>query len=95
MCVPSLQHTSIWASHVSSAHVASDHGAGLGRPRASVRTCSQTPHSAEFQLNLSGASESMELMSPQLGHIKLGSEVEGTEEGRFQNSVDLRPLSMS
>ena len=95
MCVPCLQHTSIWASHISSARVASDHSAGLGRPRVSVRICSQTPNLAECQLNLSGASESMELMSPQLGHIMLGSEVEGTEEGRFQNRVDLRPLSMS
>lgn len=75
--------------------MASDHSAGLGRPRVNVRTCSQTPNSAECQLNLPGASESMELMSPQLGHIKLGSEVEGTEDGRFQNRVDLRPLSMS
>ena len=34
-------------------------------------------------------------MSPQLGHIKLGSEVEATEEGRFQNTVDFRPSRMS
>lgn len=75
--------------------MASDHSVVLGRPRVNVRTCSQTPNSTECQLNLPGASESMELMSPRLGHIKLGNEVEGTEEGTFQNRVDLRPLSMS
>lgn len=66
--------------------VARDHGAGQARPKVSVSTCSQTPNFAEHEAGLSGTSESM---TPELGHIKLGSEVEGTEGGRFQNIVDL------